>query len=300
MDYVIDFEFDGYKGKLISMALVREDLVSMYVGFKDTVAGITDEWVANNVIPVLDSAPIPIRWRTNKEVQEDLEKFFKGDNHINIITDWPDDVSYFSQLLLTGPGTMINIPGIKFEVRRIDAYPTRLKDAVQHNALWDAQALMYKITHPNPPPQYLLIRILNGKRYYYAEYTTKQKSGSSLGTWTRKRNSSAVVHFDSYQDAAEKVNSFGTLVNNPSTSQVGQLSGLSYRNQAHTYYGRSYLAMKVAKWLFGVNPPNKLDSSIKLQIVEDGGKEVWGQSAQLNLNAHEPMTKKTRVLKGNE
>ena len=52
------------------------------------------------------------------------------------------------ELLITGPGKMIALPGIRFEVVRIDAYPTTLRDAVQHNALWDACALHAAIAAP--------------------------------------------------------------------------------------------------------------------------------------------------------
>jgi hypothetical protein len=42
---------------------------------------------------------------------------------------------------------MINVrPSIKFEMHRVDAYPTTLPGAVQHNAYWDAMALRHKLT----------------------------------------------------------------------------------------------------------------------------------------------------------
>lgn len=47
----------------------------------------------------------------------------------------------------TGPGTMIEVrPSIKFEMHRVDAYPTTLPGAIQHNAYWDAMALRHKLT----------------------------------------------------------------------------------------------------------------------------------------------------------
>lgn len=64
-----------------------------------------------------------------------------GDPGPVVISDWPDDIRYFCELLITGPGQMIALPGVRFEVRRVDAYPTTLEGAVQHNALWDACAL---------------------------------------------------------------------------------------------------------------------------------------------------------------
>ncbi len=34
----------------------------------------------------------------------------------------------------------------EFEMHRVDAYPTMLPGAVQHNAYWDAMALRHKLT----------------------------------------------------------------------------------------------------------------------------------------------------------
>ena len=48
--------------------------------------------------------------------------------------------------MLTGPGTMIDIPCVTFEVHRVDAYPTDLPGAIRHNAWWDAKALQRKLT----------------------------------------------------------------------------------------------------------------------------------------------------------
>lgn len=38
---------------------------------------------------------------------------------------------------------MVAIPHLTFEVIRVDAYPTTLEGAVQHNAWWDAMALRH-------------------------------------------------------------------------------------------------------------------------------------------------------------
>jgi hypothetical protein len=300
MQYTLDFEFDGYLGKLISMALVREDLVSMYVGFKDTAKGISDLWVTKNVIPILNSGPFPIRWRTNTEVQEDLEKFFAGDNNIEIITDWPDDVAYFSKLLLTGPGTMINIPGIRFDVRRIDAYPSRLKGAIQHNALWDAMALMYKVTHPNPPSEYMIVKVLNGRRYYYAEEGEGQVFNGSLGTWTRKRKSAKVVTYEHAQKAADVISKWTGDINESSTGQRNEVYSLSYHNQAHIYYGRSLYAVKKIAWLFGIGKNSKhilskRKGDVKLQVVEiDTNKEMGNVNLSIDLTGERAFVKKRR------
>ncbi len=153
--HYVDFEFNGLGGKNISLSVLREDNVAMYVGFKDSVIAPEeyDPWVLANVIPILNSAPIPIRWRTTSEIQEDLKKFFKGDKHPIIITDWFDDVARFAELMLTGPGTTINsseeMPNFTFQVCRVDAYPTEVKGAIAHCAFWNTVALKHKLQFPH-------------------------------------------------------------------------------------------------------------------------------------------------------
>ena len=40
---------------------------------------------------------------------------------------------------------MVAIPRMTFEIVRVDAYPTSLEGAVQHNAFWDALALRQRL-----------------------------------------------------------------------------------------------------------------------------------------------------------
>ena len=74
-----------------------------------------------------------------------IAAFLKGDGCPEIIADWPDDIAYFCKAIVTGPGQMVNIRFLRFELHRVDAYPTTLPGAVQHNALWDARTLRHKI-----------------------------------------------------------------------------------------------------------------------------------------------------------
>lgn len=140
MKYYLDTEFDGFGGELISLALVREDDKHLYLVSSETVA--EEQWVIENVIPILWKVPnIDSYFGDLEFFQEAIEDFLQDDDDITIIADWPDDIKYFCDLLITGPGTMINIPRITFEVHRVDAYPTEVEGAIQHNAYWDAVAL---------------------------------------------------------------------------------------------------------------------------------------------------------------
>jgi hypothetical protein len=76
-----------------------------------------------------------------------LKRYFSYDHGMpHVIVDWPDDIRYLCQSLITGPGTMVNVQRLVFDMIRVDAYPTTLPGAVQHNAWWDAMALKRKIT----------------------------------------------------------------------------------------------------------------------------------------------------------
>lgn len=139
----IDTEFNGYKGGLLSIGLVKESGESLYTVFPPP-SERTDMWVASNVIPILGSTPhgIPTRHMSVGRFQELLQEYLqKEGDDIQIVSDWPDDIKYFSELLITGPGKMIDIPGIDFAVRRVDPYLHPMKGAVQHHAMWDALCL---------------------------------------------------------------------------------------------------------------------------------------------------------------
>lgn len=143
MRYFLDTEFNGMGGDLISLALVSED------GKREFYAAIPCynpiPWVAENVMPLVASPnAIPVLCDKTK-IGEFMWHFLKNDYYATIVADWPDDIAYFCKALIIGPGLMINLQSLKFEMIRVDAYPTDLSGAIQHNALWDARALRRKI-----------------------------------------------------------------------------------------------------------------------------------------------------------
>jgi hypothetical protein len=145
MRYYLDTEFNEFGGDLISLALVRDDGESLYLVYPDLEE--YGPWVKDNVVPILWSIPSPLTGMAYKledhgEGAYRIQEFLHGDPHPVILTDWPDDIRYFCQAIITGPGMMINTgPSIVFQMVRVDAYPTTLEGAVQHNAWWDAMAL---------------------------------------------------------------------------------------------------------------------------------------------------------------
>jgi hypothetical protein len=143
MDYYLDTEFNGFGGKLISLGIVRQDGHGLYVIYPKLES--YTEYVRQNVLPHLENAPaFALHMNPGAKAGNLLEEFFKGDPCPNVICDWPDDVKYFCEEMLLGPGKRIKVPRITFDIRPIESYPTKLRGAVQHNAFWDALALKAK------------------------------------------------------------------------------------------------------------------------------------------------------------
>lgn len=153
MKYYVDCEFDNQHGDnpLLSIALVSETGKGLYAVTDYGLHGVIhDKWVYENVKPyILDVPASAIEFLRagliKSELSKLLEDYFAPDEYPHVIADWPVDIKYLCDLLITGPGTMIAVPGMKFSVKRVDAYPTELLGAVQHNAWWDAMALRHKL-----------------------------------------------------------------------------------------------------------------------------------------------------------
>src|SRR5690606_25272984 len=115
---------------LLSMALVREDGESIYLIYVEHNA--QDPWVRENVLPVMRSTPYGVTFINCTHMSGALRiaEFLRGDLFPHINTDWPDDIRHFCQAIIVGPGQMIAIPHISFDVHRVDAYPTDLPGAI--------------------------------------------------------------------------------------------------------------------------------------------------------------------------
>ena len=133
MKLYLDTEFNSFGGKLMSMALVPED--SMYPEFYCEIE-MNDQlhpWVRDNVVPHLIMVPC-----THNEFQQKLAAYLREIGECVIVADWPDDIRYFCESLITGPGDMINLKSnIKFELN----FDIHYESEVPHSALWDARAI---------------------------------------------------------------------------------------------------------------------------------------------------------------
>lgn len=144
MKYYLDTEFDGHGGPLLSIALVREDGLSIHLRTTDRA---NDPWVMDNVQPRMDAhyADMQANVRPNG-IGAHLRQFIADDGWPVIIADSPVDIGRFCTAISTGPDgkwASADYPRMTFEVHNVDCYPTTLKGAVRHNAWWDAMALRH-------------------------------------------------------------------------------------------------------------------------------------------------------------
>lgn len=146
--FFVDCEFDGHNGKLLSIALAYGCEKPLYI-----VAGHTasDPWVREQVLHKLYK-PIPPNFVTVPELVGppllEYIKRFSRDMKPVIVADSPVDIARLSQAITTGYyGGWVPNPfqEMTFKVFNVDAYPTRLDQAIQHCAYWDALALRMKL-----------------------------------------------------------------------------------------------------------------------------------------------------------
>lgn len=145
MRYYLDTEFNGFGGELISLALVPDKGDAVYYVFTDF--GLPEAWVSENVLPLIWNTPQPIPKRAwdKTAAAMDIAFYLRADSDPVIVSDWPADIRYLCELIEFPAGQMAPIARLKFELVRVDAYPTTLTGAVQHNAWWDAMALREKL-----------------------------------------------------------------------------------------------------------------------------------------------------------
>jgi hypothetical protein len=132
--FFLDTEFNGFGGKLMAMAMVPEDDEFPEFYREIEMYDQLDPWVRDNVVPHFIQLA-----STRSKFQKDLSNYLQsiGEPCI-IIADWPDDIRYFCESLITGPGERINVPyPITFELN----LDIRYHSEVPHNALYDARGI---------------------------------------------------------------------------------------------------------------------------------------------------------------
>lgn len=143
MRYFLDTEFNGFGGALISLGLTPEfGDEEFYVSLPLPPADEIHPWVAQHVVPFLRFVPPAVDYELSREhASQHLEAYLIHDPDPVIVADWPDDLAHFCQLLLTGPGQMIGINGLRLELINGAGFSSAVNSKVPHNALHDARAL---------------------------------------------------------------------------------------------------------------------------------------------------------------
>ena len=141
MRYFLDTEFNGFGGVLLSIALVPEDGEEFYATL--ALEGDALPWVERNVVPFLDHVPQALQSPrlSRRDAAIELSHYLSVDPAPVIVADWPEDISQFCNLLMTGPGEMVPVPALAFELIPLGGFSTAANSAVPHNALHDARAL---------------------------------------------------------------------------------------------------------------------------------------------------------------
>jgi hypothetical protein len=141
MRYFLDTEYDGFGGKLLSLALVPEDgSEELYLVLDEPV---TDPWVERHVVPYFDAVPEGMKSPRlpRSQAADALARWLAHDGSAEIIADWPEDLAQLAMLLVTGPGEMRPVPGLVLRYVPLHGFSTAANSAVPHNALHDARSL---------------------------------------------------------------------------------------------------------------------------------------------------------------
>ena len=125
----------------MSLALVPEEGEELYLTLDWE--GELEDWVERNVVPYLDSVPeMLVSPRLSRgDAARAISHYLAGDAEPLIVADWPEDIAQFNMLLLTGPGTMTEVPPLRFQFVELSGFSTAANSTVPHNALHDARAL---------------------------------------------------------------------------------------------------------------------------------------------------------------
>jgi hypothetical protein len=141
MRYFLDTEYNGIGGELLSLALVPDDGDELYLTLKSSDPPV--DWVERHVVPYLDTVPerLTCPRLTRKDAADALERYLRHDEEPVIVADWPEDVAHFCNLMITGPGDMVEVRHVTFRLVPMSNFSTAANSKVPHNALHDARAL---------------------------------------------------------------------------------------------------------------------------------------------------------------
>lgn len=141
MRYFLDTEYNGVGGALLSLALVPDSGDELYLTLQTSDPLL--EWVERHVVPYLDSVSEQLSCpRLDRlDAARALERYLLHDQEALIVADWPEDIAQLCNLMITGPGEMIETRDLTFCLTPMSNFSTAANSKVPHNALHDARAL---------------------------------------------------------------------------------------------------------------------------------------------------------------
>jgi hypothetical protein len=139
--YFLDTEYNGIGGALLSLALVPDSGDELYLTLQASEPLV--EWVERHVVPYLDTVPEQLSCPrlARDDAAKELERYLRHDEEPLIFADWPEDIAQFCNLMITGPGDMIEVRHLTFRLLPMSNFSTAANSKVPHNALHDARAL---------------------------------------------------------------------------------------------------------------------------------------------------------------
>lgn len=146
MRYFLDTEYNGAGGALLSLALVPDDGDELYLTLQSQDPAL--DWVERHVVPYLDSVPerLSCPRLARADAAHALERYLSNDEEPLIFADWPEDIAQFCNLMITGPGDMVELRHLTFRLVPMSNFSTAANSRVPHNALYDARALRDHVT----------------------------------------------------------------------------------------------------------------------------------------------------------
>lgn len=141
MRYFLDTEYNGVGGSLLSLALVPDEGDELYLTLSTSDSILA--WVERHVVPYLDSVPEQLSCPrlSREDAAREIERYLRHDEEPMIFADWPEDIAQFCNLMITGPGDMIDVRHVTFRLVPMSNFSTAANSKVPHNALHDARAL---------------------------------------------------------------------------------------------------------------------------------------------------------------
>lgn len=136
----LDVEFNGHAGALLSLAIADPGGVHWYGVLEQPVAFPFNDWVRDNVVPVLHKMGSRL-FDTREALRQDLIGYLRWRQGSTIVADSSIDIRHLMSLF-EGDTYAESWQDARFKLDLIVTPTGEPKPAIPHNALSDAVALM--------------------------------------------------------------------------------------------------------------------------------------------------------------